>query len=113
MPESFVLFQNIFTPLAWFCIMYRWLPHRVKSEIWWLVTRFFYPGFITSMVMSAILEEGFDAWVPRICLPIWILLWIQDYKDDDHDDRWKKRRKKLLAKVKVQGRRLVIQPVKP
>lgn len=110
MPESFSLFQTITSPMGWVCIMYRWFPKYMKEEIWWVTTRICYPMFITAMVMNAILEDGWTAWVARICLPVWIIMWVQDYKDD-HDDRWKKRRKKLLARVQVQGRKLVVTPV--
>lgn len=108
LPVSILLFQAMGLPMMLVCIVYSWMPRGVRNEIWWVVTRICYPFAITTITLNAVLG---GSWLARICLPFWIILWVKDCKDD-HDDRWKKRRKKLLAKVAVKGRRLVVQPVK-
>ena len=107
MPVAFLLFQALAFPFLIVALFYRWLTKEMRNEIYWFVTRVCYPMTITSIAINATLG---GSWISRICLPFWIIMWVQDYKDD-HDDRWKKRRKKVLGKVKVVGRRLVVVPI--
>lgn len=111
MPQSFLLFQAMAFPLQIVAVLYRWMPREVRKEIWWATTRICYPFAVTTIAITAVLDHTSDAWIARFCLPFWILMWVQDYNRDDDDDRWKKRRKRLAAKVKVVGRKLVVVPI--
>lgn len=110
---------------AWVGNIYIWSgwilgqKNPIKMELFPYMHRFGWPMCVAWCFHGAIWES--TSWWHRpvniflalMYLGVW---WI--FKDDG-DDRWKKRRKKMLAKIKQVGRRLVIvpipqpQPIKP
>lgn len=109
MPE---VFEWISLMATWWVIIHIFLPRsgrgkEIRKEMWWSVVYIAYPLAITQIGYDAIFT---GSWLARIVGPFWVAMWITEYLYGDHDDRWKKRRKKLAAKVMVKGRRLVVVP---
>jgi hypothetical protein len=94
--------------IAYFMVRFMSLAHpsllALRKEMWW--------GMV--YVAAPIANIGFWVeidWWDYVFGPINLLLWWDIWKHDDHDDRWKKRRKKALAKVKQVAGRLVVVPI--
>ena len=111
-PETYGLILNVGAPGMFVAIFYDWLPRgsNLRNELRPPILYFIMPLCLITITTVAIWgDDQVSVWLNRICLPFWVFMWIRIYKDD-HDDRWKKRRKKIAAKVKVVGQKLVVVP---
>lgn len=77
---------------------------QIRRELWWVETRIAYPVVILIFAITAV--NTYD----RVMVGLNILFWILTCFHD-HDDRWKKRRKKALSKVKLVAGRLIVVPL--
>lgn len=110
-------FKLIWAAFSFFCswiwcwyiinrILLHWSPFAmtINKELWWLVVHVAGP-----VVMASYFINGLDKW-DYFFFPIILWMWWDIWKNDDHDDRWKKRRKKATSKVKVVAGKLVVVP---
>lgn len=77
----------------------------IQKELWWVTVHVTGPVSILSY-----LTDGVE-WYDYIFFPINLWIWWQIRENDDHDDRWKKRRKKVVSVVKVVAGKLVVVPL--
>jgi hypothetical protein len=77
----------------------------VRKELWWVEVHLAFPGMLGYWLITA--NSTWD-WV-TLAINFWV--WTDWYRHHDHDDRWKKRRKKALAKVKQVAGKLVVVPI--
>lgn len=89
-----------------------WFPghtRALRSELWWTTSFISAPIALLNGLWAAIQDF---AWYDPIALAFNVLAWwFFIVKDNDKDDRWKKRRKKALARVKEVAGKLVVVPL--
>lgn len=84
---------------------------RLRSELWWTTAYVSGPIFLLSYLADMIRGDTI-LWLDSILWPVNVLVWwFSIVKDEDRDDRWKKRRKKVAEKVKEVAGKLVVVPV--
>lgn len=81
------------------------LMEDIRRELWWVEVHLAYP------LMNVIWIIGINHWWDVLTSLINIWLNYDWWKNHNHDDRWKKRRKKALSKVKQVAGKLVVVPV--
>jgi hypothetical protein len=89
-----------------------WVPGRtraLRSELWWTTSFVSGPLFLFGVLFQAIMDSS--AWDLLFLVFEALQWWFLVVKDKDRDDRWKKRRKKAMSKVKEASGRLVVVPI--
>lgn len=88
---------------------------RIRAELWWIVDHVCVPMQLLYMLKDLLHQIRHQSWGWIVWDVIVILMtffvWIIIHNDKDKDDRWKKRRKKLAARVKQMGGKLVVVPI--
>lgn len=88
---------------------------RIRAELWWVVDHVCVPMQLLYMLRELVREVRHHAWGwivwDVLVILVTFFVWIIIHNDKDKDDRWKKRRKKLAARVKQMGGKLVVVPI--
>lgn len=77
----------------------------VRMELWWVEVHLAFPGMLGYWFITA--DSTWD-WL-ALAVNFWV--WTDWYRNHKDDDRWKKRRKKALSKVKQVAGKLVVVPI--
>jgi hypothetical protein len=78
---------------------------NARTAMWWVEVHLAFPGMLLYWALT--IDGLFDA----ICLVVNAWVWWDWCRNHDGDDRWKKRRKKAVAKVKQVAGRLIVVPI--
>ena len=83
---------------------------EIRAELWWMTAHITGPIFLLNH-LSEVFRGEWSWYDPIILTANTLYWWFAVVKDKDKDDRWKKRRKKALAKVKEVAGKLVVVPL--